>query len=98
MRLPVISRLVLGLVAASSLYLGATGAHAQTYLFDFGGNGTQMEPGDDPLRSWNNVPASIGTVVGAQLLNAVSTNGTSTSITLTIDQRFNGDNANGTIT
>lgn len=66
-------------------------------LIDFGAGGTPtetQEPG--PGIAWNNITTAIGTDPAAQVPALVTTNGTTTAITLQMVARFNGANLNGT--
>lgn len=71
---------------------------AQTYLIDFGGaNTTTRGPiPDDPSNYWNNVGTAIGSTTNGVLTNLVSSLNTTSSISLAMISRFNGNNENGT--
>ncbi len=67
---------------------------------DFGSSATPTTTGpspDDPANAWNNVTDAIGTAVGAQLRNLVTTENVATSVSLVILTRFGGANTNGTL-
>lgn len=74
---------------------------AQTYLLDFGADGTPTSHAaapNDPANFWNNVPNSVGTTTGATVSNLVSVLNEPSGINLVIVDRFNGANENGTTT
>jgi hypothetical protein len=91
----------LGVVAAACV-AGAAGpadAAPVTILVDFGDSSTQTTKAaspDDPNNSWNNVTQTIGAATGVALANMVATDGTGTGVGLTIVNRFNSVNTNGT--
>jgi hypothetical protein len=75
----------------------AVSARAATILIDFGAGGTQTASGvDDPVRFWNNVIDTTGTVAGASTSNFVTTTNASTPVGLTVVSPFAGANMNGT--
>jgi hypothetical protein len=83
---------------AAAVLSGATvTASAQTFLLDFGAAATQMDPGDDPTSTWNNVPDSIATNSAGQVLDLLTTTNTPSDVDLFMVARFNGSNTNGTL-
>jgi lysophospholipase L1-like esterase len=71
----------------------------RTILIDFGATATptrlQSAP-DDPLRTWNNLTATLGSTNGAVLSPLLTTLGTVSPFALHVDQRFNAANSSGT--
>ncbi len=71
----------------------------RTILIDFGATATptrlQAAP-DDPLRTWNNLPTTLGTTTGSILSPLLTTLGAVTPFALHVDQRFNAANSSGT--
>lgn len=90
-------------LAGNEIVEEATGSgeiRAQVILVDFGSSATPTTTGpspDDPANAWNNVTDAIGTAVGAQLRNLVTTENVATSVSLVILTRFGGANTNGTL-
>ncbi|HPM84029.1 MAG TPA: GDSL-type esterase/lipase family protein [Candidatus Anammoximicrobium sp.] len=90
-------------LAGNEIVEEATGSgeiRAQVILVDFGSAATPTTTGpspDDPANAWNNVTDAIGTAVGAQLRNLVTTENVATSVSLVILNRFGGANTNGTL-
>ena len=83
------------------LTAGAWCCSGQTFLFDFGADGTPTSHGaapGDPVLYWNNVPASIGASATGQLLKLVAADNAASDINLVMVRRFNGANENGTTT
>lgn len=85
-------------LAALGLLLASFAAPAQTYLIDFGdANTTTHGPApDDPANYWNNVGLAIGATTNGVLTNLVSSLNNTSSISLAMIRRFNGNNENGT--
>ncbi len=78
---------------------GGQGLEGQTFLVDFGADGTQTSRGEAPndaVNYWNNVPNAVGTTVGGAVSNLVSVANEPSTIDLVILDRFNGANENGT--
>ncbi len=70
-----------------------------TFLFDFGAAANTTEHAaapDDPLNYWNNVTDAIGASPAGQVSNLVTVENSQTAMSLVIQSRFNGANANGT--
>ena len=90
-------------LAGNEIVEEATGSgeiRAQVILVDFGSSATPTTTGpspDDPANAWNNVTDAIGTAVGAQLRNLVTTENVATGVSLVILTRFGGANTNGTL-
>jgi hypothetical protein len=82
----------------AGLLCSAFSAHAaDTFLIDFGADGTQTTGGVAPTPIyWNNVTGSFAATDGNLLPNLVTTNNNPTDINLEIVSRFNGANENGT--
>lgn len=87
----------LAVLGAVLLVLLGPSLSAQTYLIDFGGaNTTTRGPiPDDPNNYWNNVGTAIGATTNGVLSNLVSSLNTTSSISLAMISRFNGNNENG---
>jgi len=85
-------------LAAFGLLFASFAASAQTYLIDFGdANTTTHGPSpDDPLNYWNNVGLAIGATTNGVLTNLVTSLNNTSSISLAMISRFNGNNENGT--
>lgn len=86
-------------LACAGLLAGLGRLDAQTYLIDFGAEGTPTTFGaapGDPARYWNNVPNSVGTTPGGSVSNLVTVMNEVSDIDLVIIDRFNGANENGT--
>lgn len=90
------SRSLAILGAALLVFLGPS-LSAQTYLIDFGGaNITTRGPiPDDPNNYWNNVGTAIGSTTNGVLTNLVSSLNSTSTISLAMISRFNGNNENG---
>lgn len=84
-------------LAALGLMLASFAAPAQTYLIDFGGaNTTTRGPiPDDPDNYWNNVAVAVGTTTNGVVTNLVSSLNSTSTISLAMINRFNGNNENG---
>ena len=81
-------------------YLGVLEIVANTgerYLIDFGAGGSPTDVVEAPAAaSWNNITPAIGASNTGVLDSLVTTNGTATSMGLSMVARFNGQNSNGT--
>jgi len=91
-------RLHIMVLATVLLMLTGISTPAQTYLIDFGGgNTTTHGPSpDDPNNYWNNVDLTLGATSDGVLSNLVSSLNSTSSISLVMISRFNGNNENGT--
>ncbi len=91
-------RLWLAGAAAAFLAMAGASAIAQTYLIDFGGaNTTTYGPvPDDPTNYWNNVNNTVGGTSNGVVANLVTTQNSTSSISVVIIVPFNGANENGT--
>jgi hypothetical protein len=87
----------LAVLGATLLILLGRSISAQTYLIDFGGaNITTRGPiPDDPNNYWNNVVVAVGTTTNGVVTNLVSSLNSTSSISLVMISRFNGNNENG---
>jgi hypothetical protein len=94
MKITTHSNLLLALSGAVLLAALPAQAQTQTFLFDFGSDGTQTNTFSEPF--WNNVSRSIGANPGGSLFDIVNTQGVFTDIDLFMISRFNSDNTNGT--
>ncbi len=88
----------LAALTTAGLVLAGGSLSAQTYLIDFGdANTTTFGPApDDPANYWNNVGLAIGATTNGVLTNLVSSLNNTSSISLAMISRFNGNNENGT--
>ncbi len=82
-------------LAAMSLSGDAPDPNFPTFLFDFGGSGTQLGV-DDPFLHWNAVPGGIGQTDDGLLETILTTQGVESTLQLQMLQRFNGTNTAGT--
>lgn len=82
---------------AAVLILTEVTSPAQTYLIDFGGANTTTRGAvpDDPDNYWNNVGLAVGTTTNGVLTNLVTSLNSTSSISLAMISRFNGNNENG---
>ncbi|CAN5373352.1 hypothetical protein BH23VER1_BH23VER1_18300 [soil metagenome] len=94
------SHALIPLILAAALAVSAPALVAQnTFLIDFGANGSPTATGpapDDPANSWNNVDAAVGVSDTGILFDLVTTAGTFVpGMNLEMVRRFNGANESG---
>ena len=88
------------LIASGSSVAGrVSSVESEPILFDFGGSGitTTFGPApDDPTNYWNNVTEALGGSATGRLSNAVTSQNSTSTVSLVMIRRFNGANLSGT--